>query len=142
MSFTEDETCLDDILRDIDIDSPFYDLELIEIPKYNYDPKTPIEKINKDFKKFKNNFTIGHLNSRSLNKNFIELKHVLDNTYFDAFAVTETWLTKNTPKSRYVLDNFQIFRNDRKKINVVAVFAYLSEIIISVKKLIYQMSLI
>ena len=39
MSFTEDETCLDDILRDIDIDSPFYDLELIEIPKYNYDPK-------------------------------------------------------------------------------------------------------
>ena len=110
---TEDEISLDDILREINLDSPDFDLELIEIPKYNYDPKTPIEKINKDLKKFKHNFTIGQLNARSLNKNFIELKHVLDNTDFDAFAVSETWLTKNTPKSRYILDNFQIFRNDR-----------------------------
>ena len=114
MTFTEDETSLDDILREINLDDPFYDLELIEIPKYNYNPKTPIEKINYDLKKFKNNFTIGHLNSRSLNKNFIELKYVLDNTHFDAFAVSETWLTKNTPKSRYILENFQIFRNDRQ----------------------------
>ena len=53
------------------------------------------------------------MNSRSLNKNFIELKHVLDNTEFDAFAVSETWLTKNTPKSRYILNNFNIFRSDR-----------------------------
>ena len=91
----------------------FFDLELIEIPKYNYNPKTPIEKINGDLNIFGKKFTVGHLNSRSLNKNFIELKHVLDNTEFDAFAVSETWLTKNTPKSRYFLNNFNIFRLDR-----------------------------
>ena len=111
--FTEDDTCLDDILRDTNFDDPFFDLELIEIPKYDFDPKSPIEKINDDLNNFQNKFTIGHLNSRSLNKNFIELKHVLDNTEFDAFAVSETWLTKNTPKSRYILNNFNIFRSDR-----------------------------
>ena len=115
LNFEEDEKCLDDILRDTDFNDPFFDLDLIEIPKYNYNPKTPIEKINSDLKKFRSNFIVGHLNSRSLNKNFIELKYVLDNTEFDAFAVSESWLTKNTPKSRYFLDNFQIFRADKKK---------------------------
>lgn len=110
---TEDEKCLDDILRDTNFDDPFYDLELMEIPKYNFNPKTPIEKINGDLDKFAKKFTVGHLNSRSLNKNFIEFKYVLDNTNFDAFAVSETWLTKNTPKSRYFLDNFNVFRADR-----------------------------
>ena len=110
----DDEKCLDDILRDIDFDDPFFDLDLVEIPKINFDPKTPIQKINNDFKKFKKHFKVGHLNSRSLNKNFIELKRVLDNTDFDAFAVSESWLTKNTPKSRYMLEHFNIFRCDRK----------------------------
>ena len=109
----EEESGLDNILRDTNFDDQFFDLDLIEVPKINFDPKTPIQKINSDFKKFQNNFKLGHLNSRSLNKNFIELKHVLDNTDFDAFAVSESWLTKNTPKSRYMLDNFNIFRCDR-----------------------------
>ena len=136
MNWSEDERCLDDILRETDFNDPFFDLDLIEIPKYNYNPKTPIEKINGDLKKFGNNFTIGHLNSRSLNKNFIELKYVLDNTEFDAFAVSESWLTKNTPKSRYFLDNFQIFRCDRaNKRGVESV--YMLENIILVKKFIF-----
>ena len=109
----DDEKCLNDILRDTDFNDPFFDLDFIEIPKSNYDPLTPIQKINKDLKKFKNKFTVGHLNCRSLNKNFIEFKYVLDNTDFDAFACCETWLTKNTPKSRYILENFNIFRTDR-----------------------------
>ena len=113
MNWLEDEKCLDDILRDTNFNDPLFDLDLIEIPKFNFNPMTPIEKINRDFKTFGKYFKIGHLNSRSLNKNFIELKYVLDNTDFDAFAVSESWLTKNTPKSRYILDNFQIFRCDR-----------------------------
>ena len=113
MNWLEDEKCLDDILRDTNFNDPLFDLDLIEIPKLNFNPMTPIEKINRDFKTFGKYFKIGHLNSRSLNKNFIELKYVLDNTDFDAFAVSESWLTKNTPKSRYILDNFQIFRCDR-----------------------------
>lgn len=56
----DDEKCLDDILRDIDFDDPFFDLDLVEIPKINFDPKTPIQKINNDFKKFKKHFKVGH----------------------------------------------------------------------------------
>ena len=70
--------------------------------------------MNKNLGKFKNKFIYGHLNARSLNKNFIELKQVLDNTYFDAFSVSESWLTKNTPRDRYILENFNILRADRK----------------------------
>ena len=109
MNWSDDEKCLDDILRDIDFNDPFFYLDLIEIPKINFNPMTPVEKINRDLKTYSKYFKIGHLNCRSLNKNFIELKQVLDNTDFDAFAVSESWLTKNTPKSRYILENFQIF---------------------------------
>ena len=104
----------DDILRSISVDDPAYDLELINISKLNFDPISPANIINRDLSSFKNKFIFGQLNARSLNKNFIELKQVLDKTYFDAFAVTETWLTKNTPRDRFTLDNFNILRADRK----------------------------
>ena len=109
----DDDTSLDDILKNTNFNDPFYDLELIDVPKINYDPKGPIEKITGDLGKFGKHFKVGHLNFRSLNKNFIEFKHVMDNTDFDVFAGCETWLTKNTPKSRYLLENFNIFRCDR-----------------------------
>ena len=112
-SFDKNDTCLDDVLNNTNFNDPFFDLELIEVPKINYDPKGPIEKINGDLGKFGKHFKVGHLNFRSLNKNFVEFKHVIDNTDFDAFAGCETWLTKNTPKSRYLLENFNIFRCDR-----------------------------
>ena len=35
-------------------------------------------------------------------------------TNFDVIAVSETWLSKNPPKDRFTLDNFHIFRQDRK----------------------------
>ena len=108
------ENSLDDLLLDINWDDPFYDLELVDIPKVDFNPKIPTDIINSEFQNFKNNFKIGHLNARSLNKNFIELKAILQNTEFDAFAVSETWLTKNTPKNRFYLDGYNIIRNDRK----------------------------
>ena len=77
LGFSDEERCMEDILRETNFDDPFFDLELIDIPKYNYNPKTPIEKINGDLNLFGKNFTVGHLNSRSLNKKFIELKHCL-----------------------------------------------------------------
>ena len=46
----DDEKCLNDILRDTDFNDPFFDLDFIEIPKSNYDPLTPIQKINKFIK--------------------------------------------------------------------------------------------
>ena len=104
----------DDILPSMPLNDPVYDLELVTISKLNFDPISPANVMNKELEKFKDKFIFGHLNARSLNKNHTELKQVLDKTYFDAFAVSETWLTKNTPRDRFMLDDFNIVRSDRK----------------------------
>ena len=104
----------EDILRYMPVNDPAYDLDMVNITKLNFDPTSPASKINNDLESFKNKFIFGHLNARSLNKNIFELKQVLDKTHFDAFAVSETWFTKNTPRDRYMLDNYNIIRSDRK----------------------------
>ena len=104
----------DDILRCINLDDPAYDLELIDISKLNFDPISPANIMNRALDKFKDKFIFGHLNARSLNKNHTELGQVLDKTYFDAFSVSESWLTKNTPKDRFMFNDFNIVRSDRK----------------------------
>ena len=88
---------------------------------------SPASTINRDLEQYKNNFIFGHLNTRSLNKNFIELKQVLDKTPFDAFSVSESWLTKNTPKDRFMLDDFNILRADRKNARGGGVCLYLKK---------------
>ena len=105
---------LNDILWDVDPKNHIFDLELIEIPKQNFDPLTPLNIINRDLEKCKNNFMVGHVNSRSLNKNIIELREIVEKSDFDAFSVTESWLTSRTPRDRFEIPGFNIFRNDRK----------------------------
>ena len=73
-----------------------------------------MNKINSDLAKFKNNFTVAHINARSLCKNIEELRHIVYKCKFDAIAITETWLTKNSPKNRFILNNYKIFRLDRQ----------------------------
>ena len=104
----------DDILRCMSLDDPAYDLELVKISKLNFNPYSPANIINNNLEKFMDKFIFGHLNTRSLNKNHTELKQVLDRTHFDAFSCSETWLTKNTPKDRFMFDDFNIIRSDRK----------------------------
>ena len=53
------------------------------------------------------------MNARSLSKNIVELAEVINKTDFDILAISETWLTKNTPKDRFTIDGFDIFRHDR-----------------------------
>ena len=101
----------DDILRHISLDDPAYDLEPVKISKLNFNPFSPANIINKDLEKFADKFIFGHINTCSLNKNHTELKQVLD---FDAFSCSESWLTKNTPKDRFMMDDFNIIRADRK----------------------------
>ena len=103
-----------DILPEIPLDDPAYDLELVKISKLNFNPYSPANIINNHLEKFKDKFIFGHINTRSLNKNHTELKQVLDRTFFDAFSCTESWLTKNTPKDRYRMDGYNIIRADRK----------------------------
>ena len=100
------------ILWDQDHRNSFFDVQSIEIPKDNFDPQTPITIINKDLEHFRDNFIIGHLNARSLNKNITELKSILDQTDFDAVSISESWLRSRTPKDRFMINGFKIFRND------------------------------
>lgn len=105
-----------DIMEELNFDflnDPAYDLEPTVISRENMDLKTPINIINKDMRRFNNKFTAAHLNVRSLPKNIGEFSEIINKTNFDVVAVSETWLTKNTPKDRYTLDNFNIFRRDR-----------------------------
>ena len=115
------------ILWEQDRRNPFFDLATIEIPKNNFDPQTPVDKINKDLQHFRDNFIVGHLNARSLNKNIIELKSILDNTDFDAVSISESWLRSNTPKDRFEINGYNIFRNDRKNKRGGGVCLYVRE---------------
>ena len=108
---------MDDILREIEtlnLNDPLYDLEEPNFDRGTFIPSTPINTINRDLNKFKNKFTVAHINARSLNKNIEELREIIYKTSFDAVAVSETWLTKNSPKDRFQLNNYTVFRNDRK----------------------------
>ena len=104
---------LDDIIQEFNfdfLDDPSFNLEPVEISRSNLDYKTPVNIMNKELAKYKNKFTVAHLNVRSLPKNFVEFREVINKTSFDVIAVSETWLSKNTPKDRFTLDYFHIFR--------------------------------
>ena len=108
---------IDDFLAEIEtinLNDPSFDLEEPVFNRGNFIPSTPVKKINRDLMNFKNKFTIAHINARSLNKNIEELREIIYKTNFDALAISETWLTKNTPNGRFELNNFSVFRNDRK----------------------------
>ena len=102
-------------------------MELTDVPKIDFDPITPTEHINRELKQFDNNFKFGHVNARSLNKNILELKAVIDKTSFDAFSISESWLTRNTPKDRFIIEGFNIVRKDRKNKRGGGVCIYIKE---------------
>jgi hypothetical protein len=96
---------LENILEELNFD-------FLNDPSYDLEP-TIISRDKLNLYNFKNKFTVAHLNASFLPKNFVEFSEIVDKTNFDVFAVSETWLTKNTPKDRYTLNNFNIFRRDR-----------------------------
>ena len=74
-----EENYINNILWDWDPKNPFFDLQIFEIPKNNFDPVTPIDLIRRRTKKCKKNFIMAHLNARSLNKNITEIKETIEN---------------------------------------------------------------
>ena len=121
------ENDLNQILWEQNRRNPFFDLQTIEIPKHNFDPSTPIDIINKDLENFRDFFIIGHVNARSLNKNVNELKVIMDGTDFDAVSVSESWLRSRTPKDRFMIDGYKIFRTDRRNKRGGGVCLYVRE---------------
>ena len=122
-----DNMNLNDILWDTDPKNTFFDLQAIEIPKTNFDPKTPIDFITSDLLNFRDYFIVAHLNARSLNKNIIELKAILDGADFDAVSISETWLRSRTPKDRFMIPGYKIFRTDRRNKRGGGVCLYVRE---------------
>ena len=73
---------IDDILAEIetlDLNDPSFYLDPPEFNRGNFNPNTPVNKINKDLMNYKNKFTITHINARSLNKNIEELREIIYN---------------------------------------------------------------
>ena len=118
---------INDVLWDTEPRNSIFDLQSIEIPKNNFDARTPSNIINGDLENYRNNFIIGHLNARSLNKNITELKAILDETDFDAVSISESWLRSRTPKDRFHINGYKIFRNDRKNKRGGGVCLYVKE---------------
>ena len=96
------------------MDDPSFDLDEPIFDRGVFNINTPVNKINSDLANFKNKFTVAHINARSLCKNIEELREIINKTNFDAVAISETWLTQRSPRNRFILNNYSIFRNDRK----------------------------
>ena len=112
-NFFDIDTALKD-MESINLDDPSFYLEQPVFDRGDFNHNIPVNKINSDLANFKNNFTVAHINARSLCKNIEELRHIVYKCKFDAIAITETWLTKNSPKNRFLLNNYTIFRVDRQ----------------------------
>jgi hypothetical protein len=88
-----DEIDDSELLSDIDPDNNFYNTQGFTDPKNcNYHP---VQSINKSLNKFENNnFSLCHLNIRSMNKNHRNLKTLLMNLdiKMSIIAITESWL--------------------------------------------------
>ena len=109
-----EENDIENILWEQDPKNPYFDLQVIDIPKNNFDPITPINIIKNKTNKCKNNFIVAHLNARSINKNIIELREIIEKADFDAVCISESWLKSRTPKDRFIINGYNIFRNDRR----------------------------
>ena len=48
-------------------------------------------------------------------------------TDFDAFSVSESWLRSRTPKDRFMIDGYKIFRSDRRNKRGGGVCIYIKE---------------
>ena len=109
-----EENNINNILWEQNPKDSYFELELLDIPKQNFDPVTPIDVIRNDTKNCENNLIIAHLNARSLNKNIVELREIIENANFDVICISETWLKRNTPKDRFTINGYNIFRSDRR----------------------------
>ena len=74
------------------------------------------EEFISNFKNTVNSFSLLHINSRSLNKNFDSLQtllYTIDNFPFSIIGVTETWLNFTSPEM-FNLQNYEMIRLDRE----------------------------
>ena len=106
-----------DVIRELDLISlndSVYDLEVPEVIRESYDMNPVVKYINETLEPYKAKLLLGHINARSLPNSIHEIRFIIDQTSFDIFGVSETWLAPGTPKDRVSLEGYKIFRHDRK----------------------------
>jgi len=97
---TENE---DDPLQDIDPDLHYFHDSVNTSIRCNYYSEENFVKKCSDFKIKNDNFSLFHINIRSVSKNFCELQHYLQslNYSFDVIGLSETWLKDTTVNNFY-----------------------------------------
>ena len=88
--------------------------ELPPTSTMNLDTRSPLEIINSDFESFSNFVKFGHVNAVTVPGNKDEIERTLIGSDFDIFAVTETNIHQNTPKSAFEIKNYRFFHQDRE----------------------------
>ena len=75
---------------------------------------TEIE-FNETFRELNGNFSILHINARSIVKNYDAICNILDsiNYNFTSIAITEIWLTKLTSTDVYNIAGYTFIHNKR-----------------------------
>ncbi|XP_065675816.1 uncharacterized protein LOC136092023 [Hydra vulgaris] len=86
---------------------------------YNFNSRYfETETFKTELEAYKNNFTIIHINIRSINKNFDKLKHFLiDCNYsFSMICLTETWCSDESIQnnSNFQIPNYKLLSSERK----------------------------
>ena len=86
-----------------------------EVPSdINLDIRSPIEEIKRNLLKFQQFLAIGHLNTVSVPKYKDQIQRILNKIKFDIFAMSETNIKKNTPKSLYKFCGYKLFHKSRE----------------------------
>lgn len=57
--------------------------------------------------------SLGHINLRSLNKNYYAFREHVCNYKYDVIGLSETWLSDNVPSGSFEFDNYNLIRKDR-----------------------------
>ena len=87
--------------------------EQTEMPRIDDSITPPLQEIKNNFEKFQNFVKFGHVNAVSVPCYKDEINRILDEIGFDIFAVSESNIHKNTPKSAFEISNYRFFHQDR-----------------------------
>ena len=85
-----------------------------EVIRINDEIRSPIKIMQEDFANLKNFVKFGHVNAVTVPGNRDELIRLFNEIDFDIFAVSETNIHKNTPKSAFSIPDYRFFHQDRE----------------------------
>ena len=101
--------------------------------------KTPIEKINNDFKNVSNAVRVCHINPTSVQPHRDEICRIALGTDMDVIFISESNMKQSTLRSRISLPGYKLFRKDRTHAGRGGVAIYIKDHLAAKKiKLKYQ----